>query len=206
MVTAQIRGRGIRDPRVLAAMLSVPREQFVPQQFRDEAYEDRPQPIGAGQTISQPYTVAYMAEAAELSSNDKILEVGTGSGYGAAVLSRVGGQVHTIERLPALGQQAQATLQRLGYANVSVHIGDGTLGLPEEAPYDAIIVTAGALHLPPAYSMQLADGGRVVIPIGESLTSQRLYRFRKAGGTLAAEDLGAFAFVPLVGKDGWQTG
>jgi len=205
MVSAHLRARGIRDPRVLAAMLAVPREAFVPEALREEAYADWPHPIGAGQTISQPFTVAYMAQAAELRGDEKILEVGTGSGYGAAVLSHLGAEVHTIERLPALAERAAATLERLDYSSVHVHIGDGSLGLDEQAPFDAIVVTAGAGYLPPAYSQQLAEGGRIVIPIGRSERSQHLYRFRRNQNELSRDDLGAFAFVPLIGDAGWRS-
>jgi len=206
MVSAQLRARGIRDPRVLAAMLAVPREAFVPETLKEEAYADCPHPIGARQTISQPFTVAYMAEAAELQGDEKILEVGTGSGYGAAVLSRLGAEVHTIERLPALAGRATETLERLGYSNIQVHIGDGSLGLAEQAPFDAIVVTAGAADLPPAYSEQLAEGGRIVIPIGRSERNQHLYRFRRTRNELSMDDLGSFAFVPLIGEAGWHSG
>ena len=205
MISVQLRARGICDPRVLAAMLAVPREAFVPKALKEEAYEDWPHPIGAGQTISQPFTVAYMAEAAELRGDEKVLEVGTGSGYGAAVLSHLGAEVHTIERLPDLAERAVQTLHRLGYANVHVHIGDGSLGLAEQAPFDAIVVTAGAASLPPAYSGQLAEGGRIVIPIGKSQRNQHLYRFRRRRDELSMDDLGAFAFVPLIGEAGWHT-
>ncbi|HUG66552.1 MAG TPA: protein-L-isoaspartate(D-aspartate) O-methyltransferase [Pirellulaceae bacterium] len=204
MVDTQLRSRGIRDQRVLAAMLAVPREEFVSEALRHEAYDDWPQPIGAGQTISQPFTVAYMAQAAELRGDERILEVGTGSGYGAAVLSRLGGEVHTIERIAALAQRAAATLDRLHYANVHVHLGDGSLGLPQDAPFDVIVVTAGAAHLPPSYPEQLADGGRIVIPIGKSTSSQHLYRFRSQHGKLSIDDLGEFLFVPLIGDEGWH--
>lgn len=186
-------------------MLAVPREEFVAEALRDEAYDDCPQPIGAGQTISQPFTVAYMAQAAELRGGERILEVGTGSGYGAAVLSHLGAEVHTIERIPALVQRAAATLVRLRCSNVHVHLGDGSLGLAAEAPFDAIVVTAGAAHLPPAYPEQLADDGRIVIPIGKCQSNQHLYRFRSQRGKLLIDDLGEFAFVPLIGEEGWHS-
>ncbi|MEO8496466.1 MAG: protein-L-isoaspartate(D-aspartate) O-methyltransferase [Planctomycetota bacterium] len=205
MVDAQLRARGICDPRVLTAMLAVPREAFVPDALKEDAYADAPQPIGARQTISQPFTVAYMAEAAELRGAEKILEVGTGSGYGAAVLSHLGAEVHTIERLPALAERAAETLKRLGYSNVYVHLGDGSLGLAELAPFDAIVVTAGAASLPPAYCEQLGEGGRIVIPIGKSERNQHMYRFRGARNELSMDDLGAFAFVPLIGEAGWHS-
>ncbi len=205
MVDKQLRARGIRDQRVLAAMLVVPREAFVLDASKSEVYADSPLPIGAGQTISQPFTVAYMAEAAELRGDEKILEVGTGSGYGAAVLAHLGAKVHTIERLPDLAERASRALARLGYTNVHVHVGDGSLGLAEHAPFDAIVVAAGAASLPPAYSEQLAEGGRIVIPIGRSERNQQLYRFRRHGNELSMDDLGAFAFVPLIGVAGWRS-
>lgn len=203
MVDTQLRARGICDPRVLAAMLAVPREEFVDEALRDDAYGDWPLPIGGGQTISQPYTVAYMAQAAELQGGERILEVGTGSGYGAAVLSQLGAEVHTIERIPALARRAIAALERLRYCNVHVHVGDGSLGLAEEAPFDAIVVTAGAANLPSSYTEQLAEGGRIVIPIGKYKSRQHLYRFRNQHGELSIDDLGLFAFVPLIGDKGW---
>lgn len=205
MVDKQLRARGVRDPRVLAAMLAVPREKFLPDVPQAEVYADSPQSIGAGQTISQPFTVAYMAEAAELRDDSKILEVGTGSGYAAAVFAHLSTEVHTIERLLALGERAADALRQLSYSNVHVHIGDGSLGLAEQAPFDAIIVAAGAASLPPAYSDQLAEGGRIVIPIGSSERNQRLYRFRRKGNELSMDDLGAFAFVPLIGVAGWHS-
>ncbi len=205
MVNDQLRARGIRDQRVLAAMLTVPREEFVPTELRGEAYDDCPEPIGEGQTISQPATVAYMAETARLIGGEKILEVGTGSGYGAAVLSLLGKRVHSIERIPALARSAAETLRRLGYSNVRVHDGDGSLGLEQEAPFDAIIVTAGAAYLPPAYTEQLAEGGRIVIPIGKQRTRQHLYRYRRNRGDLSVDDLGAFTFVPLIGAEAWKS-
>ncbi|HJN10858.1 MAG TPA: protein-L-isoaspartate(D-aspartate) O-methyltransferase [Pirellulaceae bacterium] len=204
MVTAQLRARGISDRRVLAAMLVVLREEFVPEALKKEAYNDGALPIADGQTISQPFTVAYMAEAAGLHGHEKILEVGTGSGYGAAVLSLLGADIHSIERIPALGLQATATLKRLGYSTVHVHMGDGSLGLAAEAPFDAIIVTAGAAYLPPAYTEQLAEGGRIIIPIGQYETNQHLYRFRRDRGKMSMGDLGAFAFVPLIGDESWH--
>ena len=204
MVNVHLRARGISDSRVLAAMLVVPREVFVPEAVIEEAYADCPHPIGAGQTISQPFTVAYMAQAAELRGDERILEVGTGSGYGAAILSHLGAEVHTIERLPALAKRAAATLERLDYSNVCDHIGDGSLGLDEQAPFDAIVVTAGAANLPPAFNQQLSEGGRIVIPIGRFERSQHLYRFRRNQDDFSCDDLGAFAFVPLIGEAGWR--
>ncbi len=204
MVEWQLYDRGIFDPRVLDAMRTVPREEFVPDFLRHEAYEDGPLPIGHGQTISQPFTVAYMVQALELTGDEDALEIGTGSGYGAAVLSRLVRSVHTIERIPALAQKAQLRLRDLGYDNVIVHIANGTLGLPDHSSFDAIVVTAGAAELPQPYAKQLADGGRIVIPLGETITNQRLARFTKHGDQLQEENLGRFAFVPLIGKHGWH--
>jgi protein-L-isoaspartate(D-aspartate) O-methyltransferase len=203
MVERQLAARGIRDERVLAAMGAVPRHEFVPPHVRDSAYDDCPLMIGQGQTISQPYTVAFMAEALQLRGDEIVLEVGTGSGYGAAVLSRLVRQVHTIERIEALAATAREQLRRLGFDNVQVHVGDGTLGLPEFAPFDGIVVTAGADSLPPAYTQQLADGGRIVIPIGAARSSQIMCRITRRGDHFPCEQLGSFAFVPLIGKHGW---
>jgi protein-L-isoaspartate(D-aspartate) O-methyltransferase len=204
MVRTQIEERGIVDERVLAAMYHVPRHEFAPLPERDRSYLDCPIPIGFGQTMSQPYTVAFMCEALELAGGEKVLEVGTGSGYGAAVLGELAREIWTIERIDALKAQAEATLARLGYANVHVRLDDGTLGLAEKAPFDAICVTAGAKALPPAYVEQLAPEGRIVIPIGEHPRSQTMRRFRKGdAGQLSEEQLGGFAFVPLVGECGW---
>lgn len=200
MVVEQLAQRGILDPRVLEAMARVPREEFVPPDEREMAYYDGALPIAAHQTISQPYTVAFMCEAARLSPGDHVLEIGTGSGYGAAVLSQLVAQVNTVERIEELATQAQANIQRCGYDNVKVHIGDGTLGLPENAPYDAILVTAGAPGLPEAYRQQLADGGRIVIPIGAQRHGQMMYRITRSGSELHSVSLGGFAFVPLIGK------
>jgi len=204
MVDQQLRRRNIDDDRVVEAMLSVPREEFVPDSLRSEAYEDWPLPIGYGQTISQPFTVAYMIQALELIGDEKVLEIGTGSGYAAAVLSHVASVVHTVECVAALGEQAQLRLHQLGYDNVFVHIADGSLGLPDHSPFDAIVVAASPEELPEPYAEQLAEGGRIVIPLGTATMSQRLIRFIKCGGGLEAEDLGSFAFVPLIGEDGWN--
>lgn len=201
MIEADLRGRGISDPRVLMAMSEVPREKFVPEALRDEAYDDRALPIGFHQTISQPFTVAFMLEALGLRSSDKVLEIGTGSGYAAAVLSQLVTTVHSVERIPELAQAAQRRLQRLGYRNVHVHVGDGSLGLPEHEPFDAIVVTAAAEVLPPPFAKQLVDGGRLVLPLGDAY-SQSLYRFTKVGEQLVSEDLGGFVFVPLIGRHG----
>ena len=201
MIEADLRDRGISDPRILMAMAEVPREEFVPEALREEAYDDRALPIGFHQTISQPYTVAFMLESLCLRSGDKVLEIGTGSGYAAAVLSQLVTTVHTVERIPELAQAAQRRLQRLGFRNVHVHVGDGSLGLPEHEPFDAIVVTAAAEVLPPPFAKQLADGGRLVLPLGDAY-SQSLYRFTKVGEQLVSEDLGGFMFVPLIGRYG----
>jgi protein-L-isoaspartate(D-aspartate) O-methyltransferase len=200
MVVEQLEGRGIFDPRVREAMEWVPREQFVPPELMDLAYEDRALPIGLEQTISQPYTVAFMCQEARLTPSDKVLEIGTGSGYGAAVLSLLAREVHTIERIDALWQQATERLARLGYSNVRVYLDDGTLGLPHEAPFDAIICTAGAEILPDAYQQQLVDGGRLIIPIGP-MAHQQMVRITRRGEKFEREGLGSFGFVPLVGGE-----
>jgi protein-L-isoaspartate(D-aspartate) O-methyltransferase len=197
MVVQQLERRGIRDPRVLEAMEWVPREQFVPPELIGLAYEDRALPIGREQTISQPYTVAFMCDQARLTADDKVLEIGTGSGYGAAVLSLLAREVHTIERIEELFRAAQERLTRLGYKNVRCYLDDGTLGLPQVAPFDAILVTAGAATLPHAFQDQLADGGRLVIPIGPP-AYQEMVRLTRRGDSFDREDLGSFGFVHLV--------
>jgi len=202
MVERQIEARGIRDSRVLAAMETVPREEFVPEHLRERAYEDRPLPIGQGQTISQPLTVAFMAEALQLTGDERVLEIGTGSGYGAAILGRLAKEVHTVERLPALAEAARERLQRLGLTNVHVHLGDGSLGWLEAAPYQGICVTAAPAAVPKTLRDQLAEGGRLVIPVGESHRGQQMMRYTLQGGEMLAEELGEFSFVPLIGKNG----
>src|SRR5437879_8530856 len=164
MVQSQLRARGIADERVLAAMLRVPRHEFIPERYRDQAYEDHPLPIGEGQTISQPYIVAIMLEALELTPADKVLEVGTGSGYVTALLAELAAQVFSVERHKLLAEEARERLARLGYPNLKVVVGDGSLGLPAYAPYDAIMVSAAAAELPPALLAQLREGGRMIIP------------------------------------------
>ena len=202
MVERQMEARGICDSRVLAAMETVPREEFVPEHLRERAYEDGPLPIGQGQTISQPLTVAFMAEALQLKGDERVLEIGTGSGYGAAILGRLAKEVHTVERLQALAEGARERLERLGFANVHVHIGDGSLGWPEAAPYQAICVTAAPAAVPKTLQDQLAEGGRLVIPVGESHRGQQMMRYTLQGGELLEEELGEFSFVPLIGKHG----
>ena len=197
MVVEQLERRDIYDPRVLEAMDWVPREEFVPPELADLAYEDRALPIGLEQTISQPYTVAFMCQEARIKPGDKVLEIGTGSGYGAAVLSLLAREVHTVERIEELYVEARERLARLGYQNVRVYHRDGTLGLPEEAPFDAIVCTAGAEDLPRAYPEQLAEGGRLLIPIGPH-SRQQMVRIMRHDGKLQHEVLGSFGFVPLV--------
>jgi protein-L-isoaspartate(D-aspartate) O-methyltransferase len=201
MVVQQLERRGIHDPRVLEAMEWVPRERFVPPELVELAYDDRALPIDLEQTISQPYTVAFMCQEAQLSPNDKVLEIGTGSGYGAAVLSLLTREVHTVERIEVLFHAARERILELGYQNVHAYFDDGTLGLPEEAPFDAIIVTAGAESLPDAYQHQLADGGRLLIPIGPP-SHQQMFRITRRGDTFERDNLGSFGFVPLVSDDG----
>jgi protein-L-isoaspartate(D-aspartate) O-methyltransferase len=204
MVEIQIAARGIRDPLVLDAMRRVPREAFVPERLRPFAYEDGPLSIGEGQTISQPYIVAVMTEAAQLKPGGRALEIGTGSGYGAAVLAGIAAEVYTIERLAGLAESARRRLAELGYHNVHVLLGDGTLGWPEHAPYDAIVVTAEGPRVPPALLDQLAIGGRLVMPVGGESRFQRLVRVRRKGtDDYDYEDLEEVAFVPLIGAEGW---
>ncbi|MGD0840952.1 MAG: protein-L-isoaspartate(D-aspartate) O-methyltransferase [Candidatus Acidiferrales bacterium] len=203
MVSRQLRGRQIRSERVLEAMLRVPRHEFVGEEFRARAYDDAPLPIGEGQTISQPYMVASMTEALELAGTERVLEVGTGSGYQAAVLALLAREVYSIESRTGLALEARERLARLGgYENVHVHAGDGTLGLPELAPFDAILVAAGAPEIPAPLVAQLAEGGRIVVPVG-GWEEQQLVRGRKVEGKLQAEALYFCRFVPLVGRHGW---
>jgi len=203
MVDHHIRARGVRDPRVLAAVGTVPRESFLPPELADQAYEDRPLPIAAGQTISQPYIVAVMTEALQLQPDETALEIGTGSGYAAAVLAHVAKQVYTIERHGELAETARARLAKLGYANVEVRHGDGTLGWPEHAPFDAIIVAAGGPDLPRALLDQLAIGGRLVMPVGSDRGQELVRVTRVSQSEYRREDLGAVQFVPLIGEQGW---
>jgi protein-L-isoaspartate(D-aspartate) O-methyltransferase len=207
MVAHQIQERGVRSPAVARAMREVPREEFMGTEMREFAYADSPLPIGEGQTISQPYIVAYMTEALDLEGGERVLEVGTGSGYAAAVLARIAAEVYTIERHPTLARSARATLQRLGYDNVHVIEGDGTKGWPEAAPYDAIAVAAGGIEVPRALRSQLAVGGRLVIPVGPTPREQRLVRVTRTGeDEFEEEDLLPVRFVPLIGEQGWQEG
>jgi protein-L-isoaspartate(D-aspartate) O-methyltransferase len=204
MVEFQLVGRGIRDPAVLAAMRTVPRERFVDGDLVHRAYEDGPLPIGEGQTISQPYIVAVMTEALRLQAGDRVLEIGTGSGYAAAVLAVIAAEVYTIERMESLAALSRRRLRELGYANVQVRHGDGSLGWSEHAPYDAIVVTAGGPEVPHSLLGQLAVGGRLVMPVGSTSRSQRLVRVVRTGEeTYDREPLEEVCFVPLIGAEGW---
>ena len=204
MVEAHIARRGVRDHRVLVAVGNVPREAFVDQGFEEFAYEDSPLPIGSGQTISQPFIVARMAEAAEIEPSDRILEIGTGSGYAAAVLAELADEVFTVERHRELAVEAERRLEAAGYSNVAVKTGDGTKGWPEKAPFDAILVAAGGPSVPISLQEQLEIGGRLVIPVGERQGEQRLLRItRVAANKFEEDDLGGVMFVPLVGEEGW---
>jgi protein-L-isoaspartate(D-aspartate) O-methyltransferase len=204
MVERDIAGRGVRDVHVLEAMRTVPREAFVPASWREQAYDDRPLPIDAGQTISQPYIVALMCEALQLTGDERVLEIGTGSGYAAAVLSRLAAQVDTVERIAELAEGAARVLSELNVSNVRVHCADGTLGWPDAAPYDAITVTAGGPVVPHALLAQLAPGGRLVMPVGSNRGWQDLVRVTRAGpDDFRTESLCEVAFVPLMGTQGW---
>jgi protein-L-isoaspartate(D-aspartate) O-methyltransferase len=203
MIEKQMRRRGITDPAVLAAMLAVPRHEFVPEEIRSSAYEDAPLPIGGGQTISQPYIVAAMTAALHLRPGDRILEIGTGCGYQAAVLACLAKEVFTIERRAELASSASARLARLGYADAHVHCGDGTLGLPEFAPFDAILVAAAAPAIPKPLLAQLAEGGRMILPVGDT-EHQELQLIERHGDAFPAKMLEGCRFVPLLGYHGWQ--
>ena len=203
MVERQIARRGIRDAAVLDAMRKVPREAFVPEHLADRAYEDCALPIGEGQTISQPYVVAVMTQMLELEPHHRVLEVGTGSGYAAAVLATIAAEVYTIERLGGLAESARRRLARLGYDNVHVRHGDGSLGWPEHAPSDAIVVTAGGPDVPPSLLSQLAIGGRLVMPVGAEEAQHLVTVTRTTADTYARTTLEPVAFVPLIGAEGW---
>jgi len=205
MVKHQIAARGIKDTRVLEAMLSVPRHLFVPENLANRAYDDSPLPIGDGQTISQPYMVAWMTELLEIEEGDRVLEIGTGSGYQAAILCELAGEVMSIEKYPDLARTAEKRIGALGYVNIRIRVGDGTLGWPEEAPFEGIIVTAGAPSVPQPLLEQLADGGRLVIPVGPS-GMQMLNVITRHGNDFQTRDEGTCVFVPLVGKFGWKRG
>jgi protein-L-isoaspartate(D-aspartate) O-methyltransferase len=205
MVESQLRARGIRDERVLAAMFRVPRHEFVSEEHRDQVYEDHPIPIGEGQTISQPYIVAIMLEALALDPSDTVLEIGTGSGYQTALLSELTRQVYSVERHEALARAARATLARLGFNNVEVFVGDGSRGLPDRAPFDAIVVSAAAPQIPPTLFEQTREGGRMVIPVGPA-HAQELQLVRKHEGQPVVTVMEGCRFVPLIGSEGYRSG
>jgi protein-L-isoaspartate(D-aspartate) O-methyltransferase len=205
MVTEQLQRRGIRDPRVLRAVAKVPRHQFVDEALVGRAYGDHPLPIGEGQTISQPYMVALMSEALELLGHERVLEIGTGCGYQTAVLAELCGKVFSIERLKSLADKATRRLDSLGYYNVLVRVGDGTLGWKEEAPFDAILVTAAAPEVPQALVEQLAPKGRLVLPVGDAY-SQTLRKGVREDAGVSWSDLGGCVFVKLIGQQGWPNG
>jgi protein-L-isoaspartate(D-aspartate) O-methyltransferase len=198
MVREQIQARGVTDKKVLAAMREVPRHMFVPEHLAAFAYADGPLPIGEGQTISQPYIVALMTELAEIGEGEKALEIGTGSGYQAAVLTELTPHVYTIEILPVLARKAQIALESLGYTEVKTRTGDGYLGWPEEAPFDAILVTAAPDHVPQPLIDQLAEGGVLVVPVGPEGATQQLKRLRKKDGKVISEEVIPVRFVPLI--------
>lgn len=200
MVKVQIAARGIQDPRVLAAMETVPRHEFVPDSYLSKAYADHPLPIGFGQTISQPYIVALMTEVLQLEEGDRVLEIGTGSGYQAAILGELDLEVYTMEIIPELATKADQRLERLGYRNIQVRFADGYFGWEEQSPFDAIIVTAAPDHLPLPLIQQLSEGARMVIPIGPIGAVQSLWLFEMSEGELLAKNLGAVQFVPLTGE------
>ncbi len=205
MVARQIAGRGIRDPNVLAAMREVPREAFVPQDQTNFAYDDGPLPILEGQTISQPYVVALMIQELRIGAEDRVLEIGTGSGYAAAIISRMAAETYTVERIESLVDFARQNLEALGYDNVHVRQGDGTLGWSEHAPYAAIIVAAGGPEVPESLKEQLTIGGRLIIPVGSEQRAQRLIKItRRTEEEYELETLSHVRFVPLIGKQGWE--
>jgi protein-L-isoaspartate(D-aspartate) O-methyltransferase len=200
MVERDLRQRGIKDERVLTAMAAVPRHLFVPEPLRGSAYDDRPLSIGEGQTISQPYIVALMTELLDLTGDERVLEIGTGSGYQTAVLARLAARVYSIEIIPALGAGAEKLLKRLDVANVEIKIGDGFFGWEEKAPFDAILLTAAAPRIPEQLWRQLREGGRLIMPMGQEGKTQRLMRFRKVSGKPEAEEVTGVIFVPLTGE------
>jgi len=206
MIDRQIEARGVRSKTVLDALRKVPRELFLPENLREFAYQDSPLPIAADQTISQPFIVALMTEALDLEGGETVLEIGTGSGYAAAILAEIAGQVYTVERIGQLAEKANTTLKALGYQNVHVVHADGSLGWPPGSPYDAIIVAAGGPVVPASLKRQLKMGGRLVMPVGNSPRSQELVRItRVADEKFKSEDLLDVCFVPLVGKEGWAS-
>ncbi len=203
MVDEQLINRGVHDERVLAAMRKVPRHEFLPEAFHAVAYSDSALPIGEGQTMSQPYMVALMTELLELKGGDRVLEIGTGSGYQAAVLAELCAKVYTVERIKILAERARATLDRLGYRSVAIKVYDGTYGWKEMSPFDAILVTAGAPEIPQPLIEQLKEGGRMLVPVGERY-SQQLLKIVKTPAGIAAERSIPCVFVPLIGAKGWK--
>jgi protein-L-isoaspartate(D-aspartate) O-methyltransferase len=203
MVDTQIQARGIRNEAVLEAMTRVPRHRFVPEKYRDRAYADTPLGIGCDQTISQPYMVALMTETLALTGSEKVLEVGTGSGYQTAILAELAEFVYSIERIGSLAEAARERLETLGYANVDVRVADGSVGLGTNAPFDAILVTAGAPEVPASLCSQLAEGGRLEVPVG-SRTLQQLHLVKKRHGQLSTTESTGCVFVPLIGDEGWE--
>jgi protein-L-isoaspartate(D-aspartate) O-methyltransferase len=204
MVARQIAARGVKDPRVLDVMRTIPREDFVPAELAEFAYDDSPLPIEAGQTISQPYIVALMVEAAQIQPDDHVLEIGVGSGYAAAVMSRLAGQVHAIERHGQLADLARARMASHGYDNVVIRTGDGTNGWPDNAPFDVILVAAGAPAVPEPLRAQLAIGGRLIIPVGDAEQQSLVRVTRISGEEYVEENLGPVRFVRLIGAHGWK--
>jgi protein-L-isoaspartate(D-aspartate) O-methyltransferase len=202
MVRTQLEARGIKDSRVLRAFRKVPRHRFVSEGFLEQAYDDSPLPIGFGQTISQPYTVARMTELLAVGPEDEVLEIGTGSGYQAAILAELAKKVYSIERIPELLERARSILEEMAYTNIEVRGGDGTSGWKDHGPFEGIIVTAGAPELPEPLLEQLAEGGRLVIPVGEHYT-QTMMRIIRRGRDLRRESHGSFRFVELIGEHGW---
>jgi len=203
MIETQLKSRGISSSEVLRAMSVVPRHKFVSSEYSEAAYNDGPLSIGSGQTISQPYMVAMMTEALMLSKNDKVLEIGTGSGYQAAVLREITSNIYSVERISTLAEKAENLLTLLGYNDIKIMVGDGSLGWPEQAPFDAIIVTSGSPGVPETLMSQLNDGGRMIIPVG-SRSSQRIIRIIRAGDNYNKEEMLSCIFVPLIGKYGWD--
>lgn len=203
MVNEQIIPRGVKDERVLAAMRKVPRHEFLPEAIRGMAYGDHALPLGEGQTISQPYMVALMTELLELQDTERVLEIGTGSGYQAAVLAELCGKVYTVERVKILAERARATLDRLGYNSVAIKVYDGTYGWKDMAPFDAIMVTAGAPDIPAPLVEQLREGGRMVIPVGERYGQMLIKAVKTAGGIITLKSIPCL-FVPLIGNHGWK--
>jgi protein-L-isoaspartate(D-aspartate) O-methyltransferase len=205
MVDTQLRARGVRDERVLAAMGKVPRHLFVADEYQHSAYEDHPLPIGGGQTVSQPYIVAFMLEALEISGSETVLEVGTGSGYQTALLGELARQVYSVERIESLSHSAEMVLRHLGYKNVSLVVGDGSRGLIEHAPFDRIVVSAAAPQIPQSLLEQLREGGKMIVPVGPS-HAQELKLVRKQEGRVVVANLEGCRFVPLIGEQGYDEG